>query len=178
VDSRNARCEFSPLSPLTFRRGALFRFSFHVFLPLCLGGLIYLLWRPSSLRMFGWLRAFGLYPSAVSFRAIAAPLFPYIPNWVVYSLPGGLWAYAMVAWIAIVWREDDRSVRFVWLGIAAVIGPLSELLQLWGLLPGVFDTLDLICYLVGGLAALAINMGRATRWTRDSYYLFWAYFSH
>jgi hypothetical protein len=172
-----SRSELVPLSRSgLLERGASLRFSLHVLLPLSLGALVYLLWRPTSLRMFVWVRVFSLYTFVAGPRAVALPLLPFIPSWVVYSLPGGLWTYATVAWMAIVWRDDSRPVRFVWLGIAAVIGPLSEQFQLWGILSGVFDKLDLICYSIGGLAALAINTRGASRWIRDSYYLFWGYF--
>ena len=127
----------------------------HVAAPLVFGGLMYLLWRSPSLLMFSWIEHLGITPYIQALRAGTATLILSIPKWIVMSLPGGLWNYSLVSFTGWVWRDEACPERLVWLLTASALGPLSEVGQAMGLVPGTFDSIDLIIYVMGGLLALS-----------------------
>jgi len=110
--------------------------------PLLLGGLIYIMFRSTELRMFKWLSAFGLDSLIFSARANISALKNHLPNWFFYSLPDGLWVYSFTSALLIFWNNDKRKVKF-WLLIPFTTGILVEIFQGLKLFPGTFDFLDL-----------------------------------
>jgi hypothetical protein len=113
---------------------------------LLLGGIIYLLFRPTTLLLFHTLDLVGLMPLVTDCRTLAATCQP--SEFVVYSLPGSLWA---TSYILLVVSLLERAMRWQRMMVASIIplaGICSELMQQAGLLPGVFDTADLVCYAV------------------------------
>lgn len=109
-----------------------------------IGGMIYLSFRPTSLLLFHTLGALGLMPLVDAWRSAVAAWMP--GDFVVYSLPGGLWsaAYALLVWGLL--RHTAAPLRVAIAAIIPLTGVVSELMQLAGLLPGTFDVADLLCY--------------------------------
>jgi hypothetical protein len=107
------------------------------------GGAIYLLWRQDTLLYFAWLDAIRLSAPAETVRAYCVPLYPYIPDWTVYSLPNGLWAFSYALFISYLWRDNRTSVRYLWYASVPVLCIGWELLQYTGTIPGVFCYNDL-----------------------------------
>jgi hypothetical protein len=139
------------------RRKLLF-FSIHVLLPLFLGGVVYILWRDPNLLMFRWFGAAGLGPAIDWLRVGTASAQTALPHWFVYSLPDGLWVYALTALMIFVW-SGVRSIplKIFWLSLGLLIGAGSELAQLAGILPGAFDPIDLVVCLIAPAAALLLT---------------------
>jgi hypothetical protein len=69
-----------------------------------------------------------------------------------------LWAAAYILTIDSLMFRQSVMPRILVSGIIPVIGAVSELLQLIGLLPGTFDVADLLCYLVPYLLYLSITL--------------------
>jgi len=66
---------------------------------------------------------------------------------IVFSLPDGLWAMSYT--ILIFHIRKDKTVRtIIWSLIIPVIGAFSEIGQFYLLIPGTFDFMDLIMYIV------------------------------
>ena len=66
---------------------------------------------------------------------------------IVFSLPDGLWAMSYT--ILIFHIRKDKTVRtIIWSLIIPVIGAFSEIGQFYLLIPGTFDFIDLIMYIV------------------------------
>lgn len=134
------------------------RFSFitlHVLAPVFAGGLIYICWRDPTLLMFKWFGAVGLTTLVNELRAAWGPGESSLPRWVVYSLPDGLWVYAVTAFMAHVWSGSRSSpLALVWISLGVVIGAGMELGQLAGIVPGSFDRVDFFFSILA--AALAI----------------------
>ena len=81
-------------------------------------------------------------PKGVSLRPQA-----HYDNWLVYSLPDGLWMLAYVLLMGAIWNFHVKKSLLVTLPLAVVaIG--SELLQIPRWIPGTFDIVDLFCYLM------------------------------
>ena len=111
-------------------------------LSLLVGGSLYLLYRPDTLVMFEVCKNLGIYDFIISLRPQDT-----INSWMVYSLPDGLWLLAYILLMAALWNFDVRkSLRASFPLAFIAIG--SELLQIPHLIPGVFDWMDLLCYVM------------------------------
>jgi hypothetical protein len=108
------------------------------------GAVIYLLFRSKNLLGFELLNRIGVEPWADRMRLYTADV--RLPDMVVNSLPGGLWALGYILIIDSLFGNQSRSTRIVWASVIPLLGVCSEVLQGVGLLPGVFDLWDLICY--------------------------------
>lgn len=115
------------------------------FLCLASGGFIYICFRPDSLIMFNWINNIGL-SDAIS--ALRNKISFHLPHWVIYALPDGLWVYSYVIFMSWIWKFDIRK-GIVFILAIPIIGIVSEFAQQFGIIPGVFDWADLICYSVG-----------------------------
>jgi hypothetical protein len=137
------------------------RFAFiavHIIFPLLLGGLIYICWRDQNLLMFRWFDLAGLEPLIAKLRIATTPLQVKLPIWFQFSLPDALWVYALTAFMALVWKGRDSRLKFAWLSMGLLLGAGSELGQLAGLVPGVFDPFDFFfCLSAAGLALVATS---------------------
>jgi hypothetical protein len=142
-------------------RRKLFFLSIHVLLPLVAGGLVYLCWREPNLLMFKWFGSLGLEPLITSLRAATAAAQTTVPSWLIYSLPDGLWVYALTALMILLWRHTDSlAVKMFWMSTGLLLGAGSELAQLAGILPGAFDPIDLLVCLIAPAAALLLTSRR------------------
>lgn len=113
---------------------------------LVVGGMIYVSFRPTSLLLFHSLEILGLSTGVNAWRDLISGWQPH--EFIVYSLPGGLWAAAYILLTHGLLAYQSTTLR---VGIASIIplmGMGSELLQQWQLLPGTFDIADLLCYAV------------------------------
>ena len=125
-------------------------------LPISSGTLIYLLFRPVNLTVFHWAETVGLY----SFILKARDLFNiggYMPEWFVYSLPNGLWAYSFMFFMSIIWGDAKSLSKafFIVLVVALTVG--SELGQLLSLVPGTFCLTDMFFYAFGLFAGYYLS---------------------
>jgi hypothetical protein len=140
------------------RRRSLGTFlSLHVLAPLAAGIAIYLLWRTSALRVFGWIDMAGLAEPLARLRALAAPVGRALPTWARYSLPDGLWVYAVTSFMCRVWERGPSGRRALWISAGPAMAIGWEMAQLVKLAPGTFDALDLVWCAVAAGAAIAAH---------------------
>jgi hypothetical protein len=132
----------------------------HVLLPIIIGGGIYTLWRKPTLQMFMWYRELGLETTIAHLRELAADTRHSIPYWVLFSLPDGLWVYALTAFMTIIWQGSNSSInRTGWLTSGLFLGAGSEVGQLAGVIPGTFDLTDfLICCIATATAVFVARL--------------------
>ena len=122
---------------------------------LCLlGALIYLLFRPRVLLGFRLLDVLRMGTLADRWREAVSGW--QLPDFVVYCLPGGLWATAWVLIANGIFHDRPRRTRLLWAAVIPAVGAVSELMQGMGLLPGTFDEMDLLCYAVPYVAACCL----------------------
>jgi hypothetical protein len=125
--------------------------------PLLLGGLIYIMFRSTTLRMFEWFSLIGLEDAIQSARTSVFEFKNYLPKWAYFSLPDGLWIYSFTSAILIYWDNDNQKTKR-WLLIPFTTGILIEILQAFKLFPGTFDYLDLTFSIFGlSLSKIIIN---------------------
>ena len=110
-----------------------------------IGGLIYLAFRSESLLMFSWAKILGLESQIEHLRIIMQPYYP-SSEWMLFSLPDGLWVLSYVIMMAAVWKFQIRE-HWIMIGLIPAIAICSELLQALGLFSGTFDVSDLLTYI-------------------------------
>jgi hypothetical protein len=129
-------------------------FCLHVVLPTAIGAAIYLLYRSTHLLVFEWLTACRLLPWVLLAREYCAGF--QLPEWLLYSLPDGLWVYAITSWMILIW---SRNPPLPWLLVGVMLGCGGELGQIVGIVPGTYQHLDMVFYLVGfGAACLQLEL--------------------
>ena len=109
-----------------------------------IGGILYLLFRPHTLLLFRVVEMLGFDPIVHSWRQHT--LLWNWPEWAVYCLPDGLWSSGYVLIVEGLFLPHP----YKWLvaGIIPVVGAATELLQWAGIMPGTFDVVDIVCYLL------------------------------
>jgi hypothetical protein len=125
---------------------------------LFIGGLVYLLWRSTSLLMFRWFDFVGLHSVINAIRIASAPMRGHIPSWVLYSLPDAAWVACGVLLFAAIWTGSSHPARHFWVLLAPSLALGGEFAQLFRLLPGAFDIADVIsCTLACAVSVLLAN---------------------
>lgn len=114
-----------------------------------IGELIYIIYRPLTLYMFRAFEQIGLLDNIIFFRA--SRLFPPIgtvPEWVVYSLPDGMWLLSYMFAMEFIWNNDGKFIKllFIWIMPIAII--IHEFFQLMRLANGTWDINDLTSYII------------------------------
>lgn len=124
-------------------------------LSLLTGGLLYVIFRADTLRMFEWFELarldFFVYALRDSFGGYSESL----PNWILFSLPDGLWVFSFVTLMLLIW--DTLTLNSLkWFITVPLFAFGSEIGQLLNLLPGTFDSLDLTFYALGTVCPFMI----------------------
>jgi hypothetical protein len=127
----------------------------NVILPIAIGGFIYILFREKSLLMFSWFTKIGLDNLIHNIRTIAIWNYQ-LPDWVIYSLPDGIWVYSLTSLMLIIWYGDVSILKYFWLSIGLIIGLSIELCQLMGFYPGTFDKMDILFYIIGSITPIIL----------------------
>jgi hypothetical protein len=127
---------------------------------LLMGGIIYALFRTSQPFFFKWIPGAGsesLFNLARQ-RSLAFSLS--FPEWIVFSLPNGLWAFAYALLITGIWAGSQSWIRVFWLASIPVLVLGFEILQFTGTLPGIFCMQDIALGIAGLI--IGIFVGRKT----------------
>jgi hypothetical protein len=77
-------------------------------------------------------------------------LLPILKN----HLADGLWAYALISFIMIIW---ERQIHLLWLVICVLTAAVFELCQYYHVVAGQADILDMLAYAAFFLLALIFN---------------------
>ena len=112
---------------------------------LSVGGLIYLGYRDENLLMFGWFNNLGLNSLINNYRELTQ--YTHLPNWVIYSLPDGLWLLSYLILIKEIWQKERGLQYYVWVYSLSFIAIISEIVQIFIPRIGIFDIYDLLCYI-------------------------------
>ncbi len=115
------------------------------FVSFLIGGLIYLCYRPTTLKMFEWSRILGLDNNVKNLRRHASSFS--FGDFVIYCLPDGLWVTSYILIVDYIWT-DNRKYQQLFSGILPAIGVVTESLQAVGILSGTFDVFDILCYAI------------------------------
>ncbi len=118
-------------------------------LAIFVGGLIYILLRPSEPIFFSWISITGLDQLISATRSLSPALGQLLPEWLVFSLPNGLWAFAYALLITSIWSGSRSWLRYPWLASIPLLVLGFEILQHPGIIPGTFCIQDMALGTVG-----------------------------
>jgi hypothetical protein len=110
--------------------------------------MIYILLRPARPVLFHWFSAAGL-----DYRF--TPVIPF-PEWIVFSLPSGLWAFAYALLITGIWSGSRSRIRYIWMATIPLLVLGFEVLQLAGIIPGTFCMQDLALGAIGLILGMIV----------------------
>lgn len=131
------------------------KFLFIVLAPLCIGGIVYVVWRPyTSLLMFSWFEHLCLADYVLFLRNT----FSYInaPYWFIDWFPNASWTFSFMTVMYWLWGKQVYKIKYFFILLPVFLGLTFELAQLFNLLPGTFDIGDILAHLVGALSAILI----------------------
>ena len=123
---------------------------------LIIGGLIYVGFRDKSLLMFSWFEQFGVSGEVDAFRGLVNSEGVY--GWVKNSLPDGLWLFAYMFLVDAIWNGSKSISSYIFIFSLPFFALLSEFLQYFGMLPGVFDWIDVASYLFAILLFVIVKL--------------------
>ena len=109
-----------------------------------IGGCIYLAFRCTSLRMFGWFDYLGLHEFIIGVRSVSNNI--QIPQIIKFCIPDGLWSLSYILFMDAIWNPDMKR-QLLFGSLVPIVGVFSELLQYFNVLIGTFDAVDLSCYI-------------------------------
>ncbi len=125
----------------------------HILLPIIVGGLIYLSFRNTTLNMFRWFELMSLSSLIYSLREILYPISLFLPEWIIYSLPDGLWVYSFSSSFIIIWYGNFDTAK-PWLLFPLLLGAFAEVLQYFNILPGTFDLIDFFFCIIASILSI------------------------
>lgn len=116
------------------------------------GGMIYLNFRPHTLQMFSWLKFIGAETlfHQKEFNNDSAFL-----SFFIFSIPNGLWSLSAIILFGEIWRGAKKSFLFYTILFSST-NVLFEILQLFHLIPGTFDCLDILVLLISVISGILI----------------------
>lgn len=81
-----------------------------------------------------------------------------MPLWVIYNLPDALWLFSYLLYIDAIWSNSfHNSLYKLFFWSIPIFSILLEFLQLANFIPGTFDIVDIMFYIISVLLVLIID---------------------
>lgn len=128
-----------------------------VLVALLVGAIIYIFMRQHEPKFFALFTEIGLDNWINSVRQDTLYSSSTLPNWVVFSLPNGLWAFAYSLIITTIWAESKSKIRYFWLATIPVLVLGFEVLQLTETIRGTFCIQDMVSGIVGIIIGIFVG---------------------
>jgi len=141
--------------PIAYRKTALIILSI---LSIAFGGIIYILFRPTEPIFFGWIKTVGLGHELTTLRELHLFFTNTVPEWLIYSLPNGLWAFSYSVIICHIWWRSQSILKFFWIATIPLLVLGFEFLQLTEILSGTFCWQDLSFGVAGIISGMTIGI--------------------
>ena len=139
----------------------------HILMPVTFSTIIYILFRKETLLVFKWIENIGLFNMTCLFRENFLWIHKFIPDFVLYSLPDGIWVYSSTYALILIWgcNYNNKSSLF-WILSPIVCCFSVEILQGIGFVKGTFCFIDLICYVLFFLLSILFSFQRSNYETK------------
>ena len=122
------------------------------------GGIIYTLFRASEPLFFRWLNEAGFEHWLAVIRQNSLTHAPFLSEWIIYSLPNGLWAFAYALVITSIWSGSKSWIRILWMVSIPILVLGYELFQYAGILSGTYCFQDMVLSLLGLVIGIMIGL--------------------
>jgi hypothetical protein len=119
---------------------------FNVFSPILIGGTIYTVYRDKNILLFEWFEQLGVLDFFLDLRLCINPNYSTVSNIFTQNLPDGLWVYSFTSCLLFIWGESKTVYHKMYILIPIIFATVSELGQLYELIAGTFDPIDLFFY--------------------------------
>lgn len=113
--------------------------------PVFIAILIYLLFRDKNIYLVSLFSELKCISNLEEIRDNSKIIQFYIPNWVIYSLPDGLWSLSIYSLVSIF---VGNKLSFIYNIVLFTIIILLELFQLFQFMKGTFDPIDILIYMI------------------------------
>lgn len=130
---------------------------FESFIPLSVGGLIYILFRTDSLFMYRWFDFLNISGWIYSVRNSIHFIPQGFIKTIIDTVPNGLWMFSYIAFLLLIWKNEINKKSILYFLLLPVISVMSEFLQKFGIINGTFDVLDIFSYTLGAVFPLLIH---------------------
>ena len=127
---------------------------FLIIFALVLGLFIYLIFRDHQNPFYIWAIQLGWSDTLNYIRAILVS--EHIPAWFIYSFPDGLWMFAFVLFMMMVWDFRLEGIGKVWIISSICMGISFEICQAFIKGMGTFDWMDMIFLSAGALLPILL----------------------
>jgi hypothetical protein len=130
------------------------------------GGIIYIIFRSSEPLFFSWTNSTQVIHWINIIRSSSLSLSKVLPEWIVYSLPNGLWAFGYSLLITGIWRGSKSLLRYFWFASIPLLVLGFEFLQFARLIPGTFCSQDIAL----GIAGIVLGIMVGIKIIKPDYY--------
>lgn len=110
-------------------------------------GMMYISFRPDTLKMFHFFKVFGLLDYLEELQHNPAR----VPMWMLYNLPDGIWLFAYSILIGCFWNFKIKDCWMFILVMPFICIP-HEFLQGLGIMHGTYDPSDVLAYVLAIIA--------------------------
>lgn len=111
-----------------------------------LGGAFYVFLRPGEALFISWIRSAGI---SLDLEYLRANILTQFPDWIIYSMPDGLWAFGYSLLISSIWSNNQSKSRLFWMASIPLFTIGFELLQYTPWIGGTFCPIDLVFTIAG-----------------------------
>ena len=127
-------------------------------LALSLGGFIYIFLRSSEHVFFSWIHTVGLdnWLNLARHHSLTQTL--YLPDWIVFSMPNGLWAFAYSLIITGIWSGSKSWLRYFWISSIPILVIGYEVLQWAEIISGIFCMQDITLGITGLILGIIVGI--------------------
>ena len=140
------KCQDVPIDTV---KATWIQINIHILLPIFVGASIYLLFRKDTLLVFSWLDYIGMSDTLFMIRDNISFVRKYIPDFILYSLPDGIWVYSGTIAFIIIWKKNKKTVFSVfWTFLPFSCAVVIEILQQFRIVNGTFCSVDIIFYIL------------------------------
>ena len=120
-------------------------------LSILFGGFIYVAFRSDSIVLFSWIDYIGFAEPIDNLRLKTLPYKDGVPDWVLYSLPDGLWLFSFSSAVMVIWEMEITRYSLILLLSILILVISLEALQYYNIINGTFDIIDVIFFIFGAV---------------------------
>jgi len=124
------------------------------FLPILVGGFIYVISRTETILFFNWTKAVRIENGIKAIREFFKNY--KLSEWIKFNLPDLLWVFGFTSVMIIIWRSYKSKTKIFYIALPFLIGISSELIQFYNPKYGTFDFYDIVCYMLGSIMSIII----------------------